>query len=93
MRHSASKVVKSGQLGVELWSFYCSKRISAPMSYIAFGIVEGGYNVNILVWGRSPSRKLVPYLGLCKGWYNITTTTTTTLACGTGGSEKLDSSN
>ena len=27
---------KKGPLGVELWSFYCSKRISVPMSYITF---------------------------------------------------------
>ena len=27
---------QKGPLGVELWSFYCKKRISVPMSYITF---------------------------------------------------------
>ena len=27
---------QKGPLGVELWSFYCKKRILAPMSYITF---------------------------------------------------------
>ena len=32
----SSGIIDLGAFCVELWSFYCSKRISVPMSYISF---------------------------------------------------------
>ena len=32
----SSRIIDLGAFCVELWSFYCSKRISVPMSYISF---------------------------------------------------------
>ena len=33
----SSGILEKGLICVELWSFYCSKRISVPMSYISGG--------------------------------------------------------
>ena len=37
---------QKGPLGVELWSFYCKKRISVPMSILTF------FKVNLPIQGR-----------------------------------------